>query len=150
MDSVRLTILDQRWLPGGLVDREHGHVVLAAIGDLRTREVDDAGIAVGHIDELSSGMDVNRTRGLPWADVARIGKRRLDEHGVGREKVVRLEFVDIQLILALDRDEHPRLPRMEIEVPGPKAEAVTRCDRRLVRQRTIVKAKNLERAGILR
>jgi hypothetical protein len=31
-----------------------------------------------------------------------------------------LQFVDIQLILALNRDEHPRLPRMEIEVPGPK------------------------------
>src|SRR5499426_3838600 len=94
-------------------------------------------------------MDVDRARGLRRADVASIGKRRLDEHGVRREEVIRLQFVDIQLILALDRDERPRLPRMEVEVPGPKSEAVARRDRRLVREYAIVEAEDLERAGIL-
>src|SRR5262249_5183494 len=106
--------------------------------------------AISHIDEPPCGMDVDRARRLPRADVAGIGKRRLDKQGVRREEVIRLQFVDMQLILALDRDEHPRLLRMKIEVPRPKAEAVARCDRRLLRQHTIVEAEDLERAGILR
>src|SRR5438132_8885659 len=39
---------------------------------------------------------------------------------------------------------------MKIEVPWPKAEAVARCDRRLVRQHAVIEAEDLERAGILR
>jgi hypothetical protein len=53
------------------------------------------------------------------------------------------------LILTLDRDEHPRLLWMKIEVPWPKAEAGARRDRRLVREYAIVEAEDLERAGIL-
>src|SRR5215468_3213171 len=128
MDRTRLAMLEQRRLSGGLVDRKNRNVVLAAVGNLRAFEVDSPGIAVGHIDKLSSGMDVDRACGLPRTDVAGIGKGRRDEHGIRREKVIRLQFVNIQLILALDRDEHPRLPRMEIEVPGPKAEAGARRD----------------------
>src|SRR5215813_13230086 len=150
MDRARLAMLEQRWLHSGQVDREYGHVVLAAIGDLRAREVDDPGITVGHIDELSRGMDVDRAGSLPRADVAGIGKGRRDKYGVGREKVIRVQFVDIQLILALDRDEHPRLPRMEIEVSGPKAEAGAGRDRRLVRQHAVGEAEDLECTGILR
>src|SRR4029453_3292624 len=148
MVRAGFALLDERRLPGVLIDCKHSHVVLATIGGLRALEVDDAGIAVGNIDEPPSGMDVDRACGLRRADVARIGKRRLDEHGVGREKVIRLQFVDIQLILALDRDEHPWQSRMEVEVPGPKSEAVARRDRRLVREYAIVEAEDLERAGI--
>src|SRR5262249_13572206 len=128
MDRTRLAMLEQRRLSGGLVDRKNRNVVLAAVGNLRALEIDSPGIAIGHIDELPSGMDVDRARGLPRAAVAGISKGRRDEHGVRRERVIRLQCVNIQMILALDRNEHPRLPRMEIEVPGPKAEAGARRD----------------------
>src|SRR5215470_14729886 len=107
MDRVRFAILEQRRLPSSLIDGEHGHVVLAAIGDFFPFEVDDPGIAVGYIDELTSGMDVDRARRLPRADVARSSQGGLDEQRVWRQKVIRLQFVDMQLILTLDRDEYP-------------------------------------------
>ena len=108
MNRARFTMLDQRRLPCGLVDCENRNVVLATVGNLLTLEVNSPGIAVGHIDELPRGMDVDGVGGLPGADIARIGKGRRDEQGIGREQVIRLQLVDIQLILALDRDEYPR------------------------------------------
>ncbi len=85
-------------------------IVLAAVGDLLALEIHRAGIAVGQIDEAAVGMDVDRAGGLRRPHVAGLGQRGLDEQRVAREPVVGHELVDVELALALDRDEHPRLP----------------------------------------
>ena len=79
MDHARLAVLEQHRFSGGLVNRENRNVVLAAVGNLLALEVDNPGIAVGHIDEPSRGMDVDRTRGLPRAHIAGIAEGRGDE-----------------------------------------------------------------------
>src|SRR5580704_12347766 len=66
-------------------------------------------------------MDVNRACGLAHFRV-RIGQRVLDEHRRAREAGRGVALVDIELVLPLDRDEHPRFRRMKIEMARPKTQ----------------------------
>src|SRR5262245_17928782 len=149
VDALAVDGLDQLRLTAPPVDGEHRDIVLAAVEHLLALELDLALVAVDEIDEAAVGMDVDRAGALRRLDVDGIGERLLDERRVAAERAVRRQPVDIELVLPLDRDEHPRLARVEIEMPRPEAEPAAGRDRGEVGQRAVLEAVDLERAGIL-
>src|SRR5262245_64375335 len=129
VDALAVDGLDQLRLAGRRVDGEHRDVVLAAVEHLLALELDLALVAVGEIDETAVGMDVDRAGALRRLDADGIGQRLLDEQRIAAERAVRRQPVDVELVLPFDRDEHPRLARMEVEMPRPETEPVAGCDR---------------------
>ena len=87
MDRARFAMLDQRRLASGLVDRENRNVVLAAVGNLLAFEVNDPGIAVGHIDELPRGMDVDRSAPCPGRTLPGSARVVVMNRGSGASKL---------------------------------------------------------------
>src|SRR5437588_6773229 len=80
VDAVTFDGLDQRGLAAALIDREHRHVVLAAVENLLALEFHLALIAVRDIDEAAVGMHVDRAGALRRLDVCGVGQRLLDEY----------------------------------------------------------------------
>src|SRR5262249_21757135 len=107
--------------------------VLAAVEDLLAFELDLALVAVGEIDEAAVRMHVDRARALRRFDVGGIGQGVLDEDGVAAEAAVRLQLVGVELVLPLDRNVDPGLPRMEIAMPRREAEPGSGRDRSQIR-----------------
>src|SRR5262245_1358188 len=69
------------------------------------------------------------------------GDRRIDPAGV--------HPVGVHLVLGLDRDVHPGLRRMEIEMPRPEVPASVGGDRYPFGQDAVLVVEDLERAGVL-
>src|SRR4029079_15220687 len=147
---MTIDILDQFWLAAALIDCEDRDIVLAAVEDLLALDVDLALVALGDIDEAAVGMDVDRARALRRLFVAGIGQGVLDEYRLTAEPAGRLELVDIELVLPLDRHVDPGLGRVKIEMPRPEAEPVPGRDRGEVRQRAVLEYVELERTRIFR
>src|SRR5207237_9875145 len=74
----------------------------------------------------------------------------LHEERIAAERAVGLKPIDIQPVLALERNKHKGRARMKIEMAGPEAENVAWCDRSELRQQPILEAENFQGAGILR
>src|ERR1700680_2629446 len=94
-------------------------------------------------------MDVNRSGGLAHFRL-RIGQRVLDEQRRAREAGDGIALVDMKLVLPLDRDDHPWLRRMEVEMARPKTQPGAGRDRGKAGERAIVKTERLDRAGVFR
>ena len=121
--------LDQRGLAAALIDREHRHVVLAAVENLLTLERDLVLVAVGEINEATTRVHVDRSRALTGLDRGRIRQSVLDEHRIALERALRLKLVGVELVLPLDRDIGPWLRGMKIEMPWAEAKSGSRRDR---------------------
>src|SRR5262249_69400 len=150
VDAATVDGLDQVGLAGLAIDGEHRDVVLAAVEHLLALELDLALVAIGDVDEAAVGMHVDRAGALRGLDVDRVGQRLLDEQRLMARRAGAIELVDVKLVLPLDRDVDPWLARMEVEMARPETEPVARRDRGEVRERAVLEAKHLERAGILR
>ena len=59
-----------------------------------------------------------------WTWLARSASAFLMNIGVARQRAVVVELVDVQLALPLDREEQPRLARMNVEMARAEAEPV--------------------------
>src|SRR5262249_27147854 len=81
LDAVPVDVLDQRWLAGPLVNREHRDAVLAAREHSLAFELDGGRRAVRLIDEPSVRVHVNGARTLAERRF-RVEERFLDEHRV--------------------------------------------------------------------
>src|SRR5215471_1676164 len=148
LDAVTIGGSGQSRFRGVLIDRESRDVVFAAVKDLLARERNRSGVAIGQINDASIRVDVNRSRALTRPDIARIGERLFDEERLRAECPVGFQFVDIELILPLDRHEHPRLRRMKIEMARPKAKAVSWRDRLKRSENAVLEAEHFDRARI--
>ena len=60
----------------------------------RSVEIEEAGVAVGKIDQAAIRMHVNGAGTLAWPHVAGIGERLLHEHRRRREHTVAVDFVN--------------------------------------------------------
>ena len=104
--------------------------------------------AIGDVDELAARMDVNCAGGLPH-------RRRLSDSvsltniGSRLSPLTEIERVDVELVLPLDRDEHPWLGRMKVEMARAEAEPVAGRDRGEVAQHAVIERECLDRAGLL-
>src|SRR5207244_11520243 len=101
----------------------------------------------GHMDRSSVRVHMNRSSELAGPDIARFGQSILAEDWLRIEAVV-LQLEDIELVLALERDVHPGLRRMKVEMSRSEAVAAPRSDRRPVRELAVLETENLERTGI--
>ena len=70
--------------------------------------------------------------------------------GVARQRAVVVEPIDVELALPLDREEQPRLARMEVEMARAEAEPIAAARSMQVRQHAVLEAIDLERAGVFR
>ena len=94
-------------------------------------------------------MDVDRARGLPQLRGG-IAEGVLDEQRFAREAGQGIELVDIELVLALDRNEDPWLARVAVKMPRPELHAVAGLDRRDVGEHAAPEAEGLDRARVYR
>src|SRR6516164_1994058 len=135
MGGADVGVLDCSRLAGLLVDGEHRDIALAPAEHLLTVNVLDArprccgnARAVAEIDEPAAGMNVNGTGTLNRKAMRGICQGFLGEQRLGYEIAVRLELVDDELVLPLDRQIDPRLGRMDVEVSRPEAVTTIRLD----------------------
>ena len=94
-------------------------------------------------------MNVDGPRALRHGRVG-IGQRVFVEQRIAAKAGLAIEGIDIELVLPLHGNKHPRLGRMKIEMPWPEAEPVAGRDGGEIAQHAIVEAECLDRAGILR
>jgi hypothetical protein len=93
-------------------------------------------------------MHVHRAGGLGRRHVTATRQRALAEHWLLTQRVIGHSGEDIQLVLRLERQEDPRSRRMEIQMPRSKADALSRRNRRAIRELAIVIAKHLDRPRV--
>ncbi len=148
-DAVAVGVLDQRRLAGVLIDGEDRDVVFAADHRRFAFETRTVRCAVGQIDEFAVGMHMDRAGGLPHRRL-RVRQRVFDEHRLAPKPRAGAELVNIELVLPLDRDEHPRLGRMKVEVARAEAQAVAGRDRSEIAQHAVAEGERLDCAGIFR
>src|SRR5205814_7502445 len=82
----------------------------------------------------------------------RLGIRQsiLHKKRVPRQAGGVIERIDVELVLALDRDKGPGFDGVKVEMARAEAETVAARDRRQVSQHAILECECLDRAGILR
>ena len=90
--------------------------------------------AIARIHELTIGMHVHRAGGLRRRHVTATCQRALAEHWLLAQRVIGHSGEDIQLVLRLERQEDPRSRRMKIQMPRSKADALSRRNRRAIRE----------------
>ena len=148
LQAAAVEVLHQPRLARRLIDGESGDAVLAAGRDLPRAGTRRRKGAVGEIDELAVGMNVDRPGALRHL---RLGSDSVSlvNSGARERSGLAIESVDVKLDLPLDRDRHPWLGRMEIEMPRSEAEPVAWSDGGEIAQHAVVEAKCLDRAGIL-
>src|SRR5580704_5276162 len=95
-------------------------------------------------------MNMNRTGALNRKAMRGIRQGFLGKQRLGHEIAVALELVDDELVLPLDRQIDPRLPRMDVEMPRPEAVAAVRLDLSHVRQHAVLESVDMQRTGVLR
>jgi len=83
--------------------------------DLLALEIGHSVGPVGDIDVASVRVDMNCPRELPRLDVAWRRQRVLAEQRLQIERVV-LQLIDMELVLALERDVRPLPARVKIEM----------------------------------
>src|SRR5262249_58687192 len=105
--------------------------------------------AVGDVDEAPVRMHMQRADALTKPRVG-VGQRLLDEYWIARKSDLQIAVIDIELVLALDRDVDPRLRRVEVEMPRPELHAVARLDRAKLREHAVAEAVGLQRAWVHR
>ncbi len=69
---------------------------------------------------------------------------------ITREASRRIELVDVELVLALNRDIDPWLRRVEVEMPRPEVHAVTGLDRNEICEHAVFEAEGFDRAWVHR
>ena len=99
--------------------------------------------------EAAVRVHVDGAGRLPRSDVLRLGERFRAECDL-RIDPAAFHLVRVHLVLRLDRDVHPRLRRMEIEMPRAEVPAAVRRDRHLVRQHAVLVVEDFQRAGVFR
>src|SRR5262249_32033652 len=147
VDGAGLDVLDRARLAGGLIDRVDDDAVLAALEHLLALEFDRVLGAIRPVQKPAVRMHVDRARRLMRAAVRRLGQRFRAE-GDLRIDPAGFHLVRVHLVLGLDRDVHPGLRRMKIEMPRPEISASVGGDRHLVGQDTVLVVEDLERAGV--
>src|SRR6266436_12981 len=118
-----LAATSMRRLARAGVDGKYGDVVLATDVNLLALEIGHGVGPIGHIDISSVRVHMNCSSELAGPDIARFGQSILAEDWLRIEAVV-LQLEDIELVLALERDVHPGLRRMKVEMSWPEAVAV--------------------------
>ncbi len=123
------------------------YAVLAALEHLFAMEIDRVLRAIRPIQKPAVRMHVDRPRRLARSVVRRLGQRFRAE-GDLRIDPAGFHLVRVHLVLGLDRDVHPGLRRMKIEMPRPEVSSSVGGDRHLVRQYAVLVVENFERAGV--
>src|SRR5512141_1025182 len=93
-------------------------------------------------------MDMDGSGGLPGVDVGGVRQAVLGEERDGVEGSTRQFPVDLELALAFQRNEDPRLREVEIQMAGLEVEAAAGSDRKTVGECSVLVAENFERAGV--
>ena len=137
-EAACVDVLDERRLACRLVDPEDRDFVEPA----RRRA------PVADIDELPTRMHVDRADRLPWSDTTSVRQRACAERRRRLEPVV-TPPVRLESVLRLERQEHPRTRRVEVEMASAEADAVLWCDGDLIRQGAGLVAEGLQSARIL-
>ncbi len=110
---------------------------------------DSAGtVAVADVDELTVGMHVHRAGGLARRHAAAIGERALAEDRLGAQRLAFDACEQLQPVLGLDRQKHPRTCRMKVQVPRSKLASLRRRNRREIGKPALVIAKHFHRTRI--
>src|SRR5262245_30294651 len=125
LDAVPVDRFHKGRLARLLIDGPDGDVVFATAEHFLPLEINNARVAVGLVNEAAVGMDVDRAGALARTHVPRIEQARLHDPWRRREPAVRLEIVEVDLVLPLDGHVNPRLGWMEIEVARSKAKTGT-------------------------
>src|SRR5207244_8192839 len=107
-------------------------------------EIHDSRVAVGLVDEPAAGVDMDWTSALLRPRIAGVGEGILNEQRVALDAAIRVQLVDAEFVLALDRNKDPRLCRVKIEVPRPEAQTRTGGNRRQICQNALGEAENLQ------
>src|SRR5438552_2432215 len=114
MHPVSIGVLNQRRFAGLLGDRVNGNGVLAATQHTLPFEFGGGATPVAEVQEAPVWMNVDRTRSL--AGIAtRISQRLLGEQRRCAERRAIERTIDLQLVLTLQRDEHERPRRVELQ-----------------------------------
>src|SRR5215475_2886995 len=147
MDGARLDVLDRSRLAGRLVDRVHHDAVLAALEHLLALEIHGVLSPIRPVQKTAVRMHVDGARRLTRSAVLRLRQRVRAERDV-RIDPAAFHLVRVHLVLSLDRDVHPGLRGMKIEMPRPEVLASVGCDRHRVGQHTVRVVEGFERPGV--
>ncbi len=149
MYGVGFDVLDLHGLAGGLVDRVHHDAVFAALENFLAVDIDRVLGAIRSIQITAVRMHVDRACRLTRPDVLRLGERFRAEHDL-RIDLAAVHLVGVHLVLRFDRHVHPRLGRMEIQVPRPELFPTVGRDRHFVRQHAVLVVEDFQRARVFR
>src|SRR5712692_5601484 len=145
---MRVDALNQYGLAGTLVDGEDGDGVFATSKDGLALEIRGAAGPVGLIHEPAVGMHVNGSGGLAGANMGAISQAVFGEQRRGAESPVVQFLIDLELVLALQRNKHPRPRGVKIKMPGLKIETASRSNRGPIGQQSILVTEYFQRARV--
>src|SRR5262249_11495956 len=116
------------------IDDIDRNVVFSASKNAFAFELDCAAGPIRLVDEPAFWMDVYRPRGLPAPVVMRIDQAAFSEQRFAAQRPVSQPLINLQPVVALQRNEDPASRWVEIEMPRLKPETSVGGDRRPVGQ----------------